>query len=491
MPALVTAWSSTTRTRTGSVDPGRRLGDVGLGRDPGADPRAPSRRRFEIERAAEQSGSLGHAAEPESVLLALVVDLGPIEPRAVVLHQEGDAGGRVHQAHTHRRRSGVSDRVRQRFLGDPEQRVGDLGRRHRPAAGGDEARVDHPRPVRPGDLELERLLERAALQRRRRQPEHAPPRLLEDGLGRGPGLGERLVRVVGQTVGDGALGRPELQQHRHEPLRDRVVHLARHPVALGRGGLGAGVRFRRLVETGVGDRDRRVLGEQLEQFGILVDERPAGIAGEHHQRADDVPAPPDGDADHALERFPVLGTDVPAGNVAVVREDHRASPGHERAGGALREREHLAGLARDPDVGLLAIDAGRLVHQADRAGVAAQELRRTLEDPLEERAERQLAGQVLDDRAERLGRFPSIGRPAAPDGAVRCAISAGDHDQRGPFREGSPAGNPRSFRANGQSGTCRRGQAFVRTTLNRHGSRPPCACRRRTACCSNGHSGRA
>ena len=196
---------------------------------------------------------------------------------------------------------------------------------------------------------------------------------------------------------------------------------------------------------------------------------PAGVAGEHHQGADDVPAPPDGDADHALERFPVLGADVPPGNIAVVLEDHRTSPLHERAGRSLREREHLAGLAGDPDVGLLAIDAGRLVHQADRAGVAAQQLRRTFEDPFEQRAERQLAGQILDHRPERLGRFPSIGRPAASDGAVRCAISAGDHDQRGPFREGSPAGNPMSFRSNEQSGTCRRSTART-TTLNRHGS---------------------
>ena len=50
---------------------------------------------------------------------------------------------------------------------------------------------------------------------------------------------------------------------------------------------------------------------------------------------------------------------------------------------------------------------------------------------------------------------------------------------------------PRELVRRGDRARAARCLMFVRTTLNRRGSRPPCACRRRTACCSNGHSGRA
>ena len=330
----------------------------------------------------------------------------------------------------------MTDRVRQRLLGDPEQRVRDLRVRHHRAAGRHQMRVDHPGAVRPRELQLQRFLERASFERGGRQPEHAAPSLLEDGLGRRPSFGERRGRFVGMSVGDRALGGAELQQHRDQPLRERVVDLTCHPVALRRGGLGPSVRLRRLVQPCVGDRDRRVLREQLQQLGVLVDERAARIAGEHHQGADDLAAPPDRDADHALERLAVLGTNVTAGDVGVVLEDHRPSPGDQRARRPLREREHLARLAGDPDVGLLAIDPGRLIHQADGARVASQQFRRALEDAFQQWAERELTGQVLDDGGERRGPSP---------------ICVGDHDQRCPFREGSPVGHPRSFPANGQS----------------------------------------
>ena len=135
--------------------------------------------------------------------------------------------------------------------------------------------------------------------------------LLEDGLRRGPGLRERRVRVVGRPSAM-APGPPEAPATPTRALA-RPCRAPRAP-----SGSAPPRRPRRArsirppLETRVGDRDRGVLGEQLEQFGILVDERPAGVAGEHHPGADDVPAPPDGDADHALERLPVLGTDVPA-----------------------------------------------------------------------------------------------------------------------------------------------------------------------------------
>ena len=52
MPALVIAWSSTTRTRTGRVGSLRIVRRLGRRRDPRADPGAPSGCRLELERAA-------------------------------------------------------------------------------------------------------------------------------------------------------------------------------------------------------------------------------------------------------------------------------------------------------------------------------------------------------------------------------------------------------------------------------------------------------
>ena len=253
------------------------------------------------------------------------------------------------------------------------------------------------------------------------------------------------------AVRDRSLSRADLQQHRHQPLCDRVVHLARHPVALRRGGLRAGLGFRGLVQTGVRDRDRGVLGEQLEQLRILVDELAIGVAREHHARADDGPPPPDGNADHALELFPVLRPNVPARHIAVVLEDHRPSTSHDRAGRAFREREHLAGLAGDADVRLLAIDARRLVNEADRPGVAAQKLRGTPEDPLEQWAERQLPCQILHHGGQRLGPCPLARHHDAcePPFIVRSPTTPMS------VRGGMPAGQPYGLsedRAIGRSG---------------------------------------
>ena len=73
--------------------PRRRLGDVGLGSGIQARTRVP-------HPGVDSSSSVPPSSrarsamppQPEAVLLPCVVDLGPIEPRAVVLHQERDAG---------------------------------------------------------------------------------------------------------------------------------------------------------------------------------------------------------------------------------------------------------------------------------------------------------------------------------------------------------------------------------------------------------------
>ena len=89
----------------------------------------------------------------------VLLDLRSIEPFAVVLHQERQARGGVDQPDADRRRLGMTDRVRQRFLRDAEQRVRDVGRRDHRCPSRHQTCFDDPRPVGPGELELERLLQ--------------------------------------------------------------------------------------------------------------------------------------------------------------------------------------------------------------------------------------------------------------------------------------------------------------------------------------------
>src|SRR5207342_1153566 len=116
-----------------------------------------------------------------------------------------------------------------------------------------------------------------------------------------------------------------------------------------------------------------VLREDLEQIGIRRHERTRRVPGEHDAGPDDRTAPPDRDADHALQRRAILRADVAAGNLRVVVEDDRTALRHDRAGHALIEREDHARLTADADVRLLAVDAGSLVDQADRARVAPEQ----------------------------------------------------------------------------------------------------------------------
>jgi hypothetical protein len=52
-------------------------------------------------------------------------------------------------------------------------------------------------------------------------------------------------------------------------------------------------------------------------------------------------------------------------------------------------------VAGHADVGFLAVDTGRLVDAADRAGVAAQQLRTPPQDLLQQRTQRELPGQLF------------------------------------------------------------------------------------------------
>ncbi|WP_300605596.1 hypothetical protein [Trebonia sp.] len=60
-----------------------------------------------------------------------------------------------------------------------------------------------------------------------------------------------------------------------------------------------------------------------------------------------------------------------------------------------RARAYLSN--QHPDVRFLAVRPGRLVDAADRAGGAAEQLGVAQQDALEQRAQRELTGQVLGD----------------------------------------------------------------------------------------------
>jgi hypothetical protein len=127
-----------------------------------------------------------------------------------------------------------------------------------------------------------------------------------------------------------------------------------------------------------------VPGEQLEQFGVVGAEDPPIVPAEHDAGADDAPAPLQRHADHTAQRGPVPGRHVAAADFVVAGEPDRGAARHHRTGHPLGEREDPAGLAGHADVGFLAVGAGRLVHAAYRARVAAEQLGTPAQDPFQQ-----------------------------------------------------------------------------------------------------------
>ena len=91
-------------------------------RDLGAHARAPARRGVDLERAAEQSGALGHAVAGRC-RRAVTLDLRPVEAVAVVLDEQRSRPRRRRRCRCAPTARGVLQRVGQRLLRDPEQRV--------------------------------------------------------------------------------------------------------------------------------------------------------------------------------------------------------------------------------------------------------------------------------------------------------------------------------------------------------------------------------
>jgi hypothetical protein len=165
------------------------------------------------------------------------------------------------------------------------------------------------------------------------------------------------------------------------------VQFAQHPIAFGCRRLGSGSLFGVLVHPRVGERDRRVLGEEPEQIGVGRPEGAPVVPAEDDAGADNAAALFERHADHAAQRGPGLRGNMTAGHVAVPGESERRPAGDYRAGHAFGEREDPARPTGDADVSFLAVSAGRLIDAADRTGVAVEQFRAPQQDPLQQRTE--------------------------------------------------------------------------------------------------------
>ncbi len=281
-PARSTGRPAATSTR--SRRPG--LLPVPPVREAGADPGAPARQASRRRRSRPVPGALGHGPQPEA--LALPAGLR-VEALAVVLDEQRHGAVLVQQAEPDAVRLGVPDDVGQRLPGDPRA---PRGRARSTVTGGPaDTNLTSSRPmlsaqaasarsaassVRPssGDAASPSSVSRASASASLAAAlacRDAPPPI-------------RSPSVAGLAARPGAV---EVHLDADQPLGERVVHLAEQPVALGRRRLGPGPFLGRLVHPGVGQRDRRVLGEQAEQFGVVGPEGARVVPAEHDARADD------------------------------------------------------------------------------------------------------------------------------------------------------------------------------------------------------------
>jgi hypothetical protein len=204
--------------------------------------------------------------------------------------------------------------------------------------------------------------------------------------------------------------------------RQAVVHLPEQEVSLARSGLSPGPLLGDLVHPRGGERDRRVPGEQLEQFGVVGTEYTPLVPAEHDAGPDDEAAPLQRHSDDPAQGGAVLRGDVAAGNLVIPPEPDRRAVRYHGSGHPLGEREHTARLAGHPDVGFFSVRARRLVDAADRPCCAAEQFGAAQQDALKQRAQRELAGQVLGDR-DQAGRPRGSIVPAAHS----CRFSVRGH----------------------------------------------------------------
>ncbi len=221
-----------------------------------------------------------------------------------------------------------------------------------------------------------------------------------------PGLDECLARSrsCGFEPVRLDLGLASLQVHedRAERSGDGVVDVAYDAFAL----LGDGQATRPVCGVGVhacvGDRDRGVLGEQAQDRDVGLGELLVRLRAEHDAGSDDRALPLDRHGGRGVQPGPVGRDHVAAGHLGVAVEHRRPAPGHDCSGRSFGEREDAPLLALDADVDLFVIGPGLLVDRRDRAGVTAEQRDRPPQDPVEQRLERELTGQVLDRPRQRV-----------------------------------------------------------------------------------------
>jgi hypothetical protein len=193
-----------------------------------------------------------------------------------------------------------------------------------------------------------------------------------------------------------------MHQDRGDALRDAVVYLAKQSLPLG----GSRIRPRPLlgllVQPCIDYGDGGMSREQLEEPGVGVGEAAARVAAEHDARPDDRAAPSDRYAYHPVQRRTIGRRDVATRNQRVVGEEHRSATSHHSTRHPLRQRKAPPGLTGDPDIGFLAVDPRGLVDTADGAGIAPEQLHRTLQDALEQRSQRELPRKILHNRRDRI-----------------------------------------------------------------------------------------
>ena len=293
-------------------------------RDPRAHARAPAGRGVELERAAEQPGALGHAVA-QAVAAPSCSTAARSKPSPSSCTSSGHARVAVDDADADRRAPAcVPQRVRQRLLRDAEQRVGQFGGSAMRRARGHEPGVDDAGAVRPRQLELQRLLERSPLERRGREAEHAPPGLLERRLRGRARLAERVGRVldVGPDASapsaDRSCSRIDTSPCATASCTSRAIRLRSAATASARAFASAASCSRAFVIA-----IAACFAKSSSRSASVGDERARRVAGEDDAGPDDRAAPPDRDADHALQRRAILRADVAAGDLRVVVEDDR------------------------------------------------------------------------------------------------------------------------------------------------------------------------
>ena len=213
------------------------------------------------------------------------------------------------------------DDVGQRLLHDPQDLRLDIAVQRLLLAEHPERRHELGRRLHPLQLEPDALVEGTRAQPGRAKAPNGAAALVHRllrGLLREGECRQRIAPVAGNGVGVS-----DTQGDGRQAASDAVVHLEHGPFPFGcdRGCLRPLARL--LVQPGVGDRDRCVGGEPLQQLRVGRVE-PLGVGGgEDDDGADQVGAQHDRDADDGAAVAILQRTDVAVGHLRVLLVDHR------------------------------------------------------------------------------------------------------------------------------------------------------------------------